>query len=57
MRDNHPVVKLVPINEPDEAPNRFGMFEGDLIYMADDFNDIPEDFAISCDQNTTSSIR
>lgn len=46
MQDHHPVVKLVPIFEQ-EKPNRFGMFEGDLIYMAEDFNDTPDDFAVS----------
>ncbi len=45
MQDHHPAAKLVAIHEPEQPPNPVGMFKGDLIYMAEDFNDTPDDFA------------
>lgn len=42
-RDNHPLVRLVPLPSP-KRPRQPGSGKGQLLWMARDFDDIPEGF-------------
>lgn len=42
-RDNNPVLKLVPLDEP-KQPRRPGSGKGQILYVAPDFDATPEGF-------------
>ena len=42
-KDNKPVLRLVPIRSP-KRRKRLGSGKGQILYMADDFDAIPEAF-------------
>ncbi|MBN2886761.1 MAG: type II toxin-antitoxin system prevent-host-death family antitoxin [Chromatiaceae bacterium] len=42
-RDNHPLVRLVPVQLPGQA-RKPGSGKGQLLWMSPDFDDIPEGF-------------
>jgi prevent-host-death family protein len=42
-KDHHPVVKIVPISKP-QKKRKPGSGAGELLFMADDFNETPDDF-------------
>jgi prevent-host-death family protein len=43
-RDNHPLVKLVPVSPP-PGQRKPGSARGLIVHMADDFDATPDDFA------------
>lgn len=46
-RAGKPVAKIVPVDQPRnrDVRRRIGLFAGQDIWMADDFDDLPEDIA------------
>lgn len=42
-KDNKPVLKLVPLDEP-KRPRKPGSGKGQILYIAPDFDDTPEGF-------------